>query len=69
MSFLDVEGCFVLKQHDSIFNFAFEYHGHVGVNWMVFGTSGRTTVDGRPVMQKCNAAMKEEMKMTLSSPS
>ena len=49
-----VDEFFALKQHDSVLNFAFEYvqHGHVGVNWMVFDTSGRTTVDGRPVTQK-----------------
>ena len=54
VSFLDVDEFFVLKQHDSILNFACEYvqHGHVGVNWMVFGTSGHVTVDERPVTQK-----------------
>ena len=56
-----VDEVFALKQHDSVLNFACEYvqHGHVGVNWMVFVNSGRTTVDGRPVTQKFQCRYEE----------
>eukprot|EP00522_Entomoneis_paludosa_P010983 CAMPEP_0172459352 /NCGR_PEP_ID=MMETSP1065-20121228/32263_1 /TAXON_ID=265537 /ORGANISM="Amphiprora paludosa, Strain CCMP125" /LENGTH=654 /DNA_ID=CAMNT_0013214009 /DNA_START=248 /DNA_END=2212 /DNA_ORIENTATION=+ len=54
VTFLDVDEFFVLKKHDNVVDFAKEYakRGHVGINWQIFGTSGRLTYEKFPVTQR-----------------
>eukprot|EP00527_Entomoneis_sp_CCMP2396_P002128 CAMPEP_0198141830 /NCGR_PEP_ID=MMETSP1443-20131203/4765_1 /TAXON_ID=186043 /ORGANISM="Entomoneis sp., Strain CCMP2396" /LENGTH=433 /DNA_ID=CAMNT_0043804693 /DNA_START=167 /DNA_END=1469 /DNA_ORIENTATION=+ len=51
VTFLDVDEFLVLKKHDHVIDFAIDHvpRGHLGINWQIFGTSGRMIYEPYPV--------------------
>lgn len=54
LMFLDIDEFLNLKVHDTIqaFTRAYEAYDAVAVNWRMFGSSGATETDGRPVTER-----------------
>uniref|UniRef100_A0A7S3DQ55 Glycosyltransferase family 92 protein n=1 Tax=Entomoneis paludosa TaxID=265537 RepID=A0A7S3DQ55_9STRA len=51
-TFLDIDEFLVLKQHENVVDFGRDHAPpgrHVGINWQIFGTSGRTQYEAWPV--------------------
>lgn len=60
--FADVDEFLMLKRHDNVVDFASEYvsRGHLGINWRLFGTSGRRKYEPAPVTKRFQYRVEDE---------
>lgn len=62
ISFLDMDEFLVLKtQHDHITDFCRDYvpRGHLGINWLIFGTSGQSWYQNLPITKRFQCQLED----------
>jgi Glycosyl transferase family 2 len=60
--FIDLDEFLILKKHSHVVDFASEYveHGHLGMNWRLFGTSDRQNYEPIPVTKRFQYRVHED---------